>query len=749
MNINFAKFLRILILLIFHFLIFNKSYSEVISNFKITGNDRITNETIIMFSNLQIGDNVDQNKLNNSLKELFSTNYFSDLSLSINNGVVYITVEENPIIQSIQINGIDSDTIKEQIIKVTRTIEKYPFVESNINDQVILLKNILKSYGYYFVKIETSIANNENNTIDLIYDFNLGEIAKIKKISFIGDKYFRDSKLRNVIISEEAKFWKFITKNKYLNSNRINIDEARLKNYYKNRGFFNVRIKSTTAIINENNQFELIFNINSGEKFFFNNIKIEENLDIELDSLKIFQSKLNKLKGKKYSTKVINEEIEEINSFALRNDFIFIEAKYKEFALNNNKIDIIVYFNELEKRYIERINILGNYITDEKVLRNSFIVDEGDPFNEILFNKSVQNIKSKNIFGKINYEILESENQNKIININVEEKATGEIFAGAGTGTTGSTLSAGVKENNYLGLGIQLDTNATITEESIKGKFSVKNPNYNNTDKSINTSIESSTNDYMSISGYKTSRAGVTIGTEFEQKNDFFVNLQLSNFYEDLETASNATNILKKQEGNYFENLISYRLTYNKLNQNFQPTDGFINKFSQTFPLYSDDMSIENLFTSTLYESLNDNIILSASLFLKTINSLDDNVRISKRVFIPSKRLRGFETGKIGPKDGSQFIGGNYATALNLSSTLPNIIFENENIDLNFFIDIANLWEVDFDSSLDSNKIRSSTGLAVNWFSPIGPLTFSYALPISEASTDITEKFRFQIGTSF
>ena len=472
-------------------------------------------------------------------------------------------------------------------------------------------------------------------------------------------------------------------------------------------------------------------------------------MDIELDSLKIFQSKLNKLEGKKYSTKAINEEIEEINSFALRNDFIFIEAKYKEFQLDNNKIDIIVYFNELEKRYIERINILGNYITDEKVLRNSFIVDEGDPFNEILFNKSLQNIKAKNIFGKVNYEILESENQNKIININVEEKATGELFAGAGTGTTGSTISAGVKENNYLGLGIQLDTNATITEDSIKGKFSVKNPNYNNTDKSINTSIESSTNDFMSISGYKTSRAGVTIGTEFEQKNDFFVNLQLSNFYEDLETASNATNILKKQEGNYFENLISYRLTYNKLNQNFQPTDGFINKFSQTFPLYSDDMSIENSFTSTFYESLNDNIILSASLFLKSINSLEDNVRISKRIFIPSKRLRGFETGKIGPKDGSQFIGGNYATALNLSSTLPNIIFENENIDLNFFIDIANLWEVDFDSSLDSNKIRSSTGLAVNWFSPIGPLTFSYALPISEASTDITEKFRFQIGTSF
>ena len=146
---------------------------------------------------------------------------------------------------------------------------------------------------------------------------------------------------------------------------------------------------------------------------------------------------------------------------------------------------------------------------------------------------------------------------------------------------------------------------------------------------------------------------------------------------------------------------------------------------------------------------MNDNLILSARFFLKTVNSIDDNVRVSKRVFVPGRRLRGFESGKIGPKDGSQFIGGNYASSLNLNSTLPNILFENDNIDLNFFIDLANVWEVDFDSSKDSSKIRSATGIAVNWYSAIGPLTFSYAIPLSEADTDITEKFRFQIGTSF
>lgn len=253
----------------------------------------------------------------------------------------------------------------------------------------------------------------------------------------------------------------------------------------------------------------------------------------------------------------------------------------------------------------------------------------------------------------------------------------------------------------------------------------------------------------MSASGYKTSRTGFILGTGFEQMDDLFVNLDLSNFYEDLETSSTASDIVKKQEGNYFENLLSYTISYNKLDQNFQPTDGVINRFSQTLPLYSDDKSIENKFTSAAYHSVNDNLILSAKFFLKSINSLDDDVRVSKRVYLPSRLLRGFESGKIGPKDGSQYIGGNYASALNLSSTLPNLFFENDNIDFNFFIDAGNVWEVDYDSSLDSNKIRSSSGVAVNWFSGIGPLTFSYAIPLSEADTDVTEKFRFQIGTSF
>ena len=747
-----TKFLLLKYTFVFIFinlLLISNSYSKIIKKINVSGNDRVSKETVIMFSNLKIGDNFDNTNLNNSLKDLYYTDYFKNVSITFDKGVINILVSENPIIQFVKINGVKKNRINDELNEITKKIEKYPFVENKINEQVVLIKNILKSNGYYFVDIKTSITNNKNNTIDLIYDIDLGEIAKIKKISFIGNKIFRDNTLRNVIISEESKFWKFLTPNKFLDMNRVNADVTKLSKFYKNRGYFDVNIKSTTATISDDNQFELIFNINAGKKFYFNDLKIVNNNIYQDENIKKFQNQFDNLKGKKYSFKILESLIDELNDFILLNDFVFINATYKEIIKDENKIDIIINFDDLDKQYVERINIFGNFITDEKVIRNKLVVDEGDPYNDLLFNRSMQTLKAMNIFKSVEYKTLDNNDLKKTINILVEEKPTGEIFAGAGTGTTGSSISAGIKENNYLGLGIKLDTNLTLSDDSIKGKFSVLNPNYNNSDKSIKTTLESTSNDFMSTSGYKTSRTGFIIGTEFEQMDNMFVNLELSNYYENLETSSSATNLLKRQEGDYLENLFSYSLKYNKLDQDFNPTDGYINLFSQTLPIYSDDKSIENTFTSSAYHSLNDNLILSANFMLKTINSLDDNVRVSKRVFIPSRRLRGFETGKIGPKDGNQFIGGNYATALNLNSTLPNVLFEKDNLDLNFFIDLANVWEVDYNSSLDSSKLRSSTGIAVNWFSAIGPLTFSYAIPLSEAKTDITENFRFQIGTSF
>ena len=294
-----------------------------------------------------------------------------------------------------------------------------------------------------------------------------------------------------------------------------------------------------------------------------------------------------------------------------------------------------------------------------------------------------------------------------------------------------------------------MSTKLTLAEEEVKGKFSVVNPNYKNSNRSLQTTIESTTSDFLSTGGFKTSRTGFGIGTGFEQLSDLYVNLDVSAYYEKLETTSTASAYKKKQEGDYIENLFTYDLTLNKLDQNFQPTDGHLVSFKQVLPIYSDDLSIGNTINLSKYHSLSDNLILSGKFFLRTVNSIDDDVRVSRRVYIPSSKLRGFESGKIGPKDGAEYVGGNFGSALNLNSTLPNILSGNENIDLNLFFDAATLREVDYDSSLESSKIRSSTGVSVNWFTVIGPLSFSYAIPLSKEDTDQTESFRFRIGTSF
>ena len=745
--LNKIKIISLTILI--NFFLFNFAQSEKLKEIKVMGNERLAKETIILFSNLNLEDNVDANIINKTFKILFETNYFKDLKINFNSGILEIIVVENPIIQEINIKGIKNKSILRELTKITRKTEKYPFIESNIINQTNQLNNIVRLNGFYFADIKTQIINNNNNSVNLIYDFDLGRRAKINEINFVGQKIFKTRKLRKIILSEETRPWKFITKNKFLDPNRISTDVKLLEKFYKNRGYFNVKVKSSYATLKNNKNFNLTFSIDAGEKFYFNKFLLNLSNAYTYENFAELEIIFKKFMGDQYSSNSINDIKKEIDKIALRKEFIFIDAKYTEQIIDQNKINVTFNLDELEKSYVDKINIFGNFITEEKVIRNSLIIDEGDPYNKILFNKSISNIKSKGIFKDVKTQFTNNPNKNKIINIIVEEKPTGEIFAGVGTGTAGSSFSAGLKEKNYLGKGITLDTNFAVSDDELRGKFSVKNPNFRNSDRSLNTTIESTTSDFMTSSGYKTTRTGLSLGTGFEQFQDIFINFDISNYYEKLVTSDNASEIKKKQEGDYFENLFLYSITLNKLNQNFQPTDGFFTKFSQSVPLYSDDNSFENSLLASKYHSITDNFLLAGKLYLKAVNSLDGDVRVSKRVYIPTSRLRGFESGKIGPKDGVQYIGGNYGAAINFTSSFPKFFNEFENLDLNLFVDAANLWHVDYDSSLDSDKIRSSTGVAVDWFTAIGPLSFSYAIPITDASTDKTESFRFQIGTSF
>ena len=743
------------LLLVFIFLL-SHSYAKTFNQINVTGNERISKETILVLSNLKTGINYDDNQLNQSFKNLFQSNFFKDINFEVLDNVLNISIVENPIIEDLEISGIKNKNIVELINNNIVLKNRKSFVESDLLKDVNNILNILKSNGYYFAKVDPVLINNDElNSIRLEYKVELGDKAKIKKIKFIGDKKIKDKKLLEIIASEEHKFWKFISNSVYLNEQLVELDKRLLENYYKNQGYYQIQVlDSFGQFDNSEGLFELIFNISAGEKFYFNEFALNLPEDYDPNDFDKINKLFKKLEGKRYSINDFNELLEEIDNIASFKLYDFIDATVDEKIIDNNKLNFTFNINDAKKFYVEKINILGNYVTIEEVIRNKLIVDEGDPLNNILYNKSIDNIRSLGIFKNVKAEIKDGSDLNsKEIDIIVEEKPTGEISLSAGVGTSGSTIGGGIKEKNFLGKGIDLSTNLEVSEDSVKGEFIYSKPNFAYTDNTLSTSIRSTTTDYLTDFGYKVSNLGFSLGTSFEQYENLFFNPEIDLNFESLTTNSSATNTLKKQEGSYEDLYFNYGLIYDLRDSAFNPSKGNRTSFNQTIPLYSETNELINTFTFTQYKELNrsNNMIGKASLYLKNVNSIDgSDVRISKRGQIPYSRLRGFERGKVGPIDGGDYIGGNYVSALNLSTNIPTFLNTVENIDFLYFIDIANVWGVDYSDNIDdSNQIRSSTGIGIELLTPIGPLSFSFTQPITKKSSDKTETFRFNLGTTF
>ena len=730
---------------------FTFSSAEVIKSFKIKGNERISNDTIIMFSNVSVGTDINSNDLNIILKNLYDSNFFDNVSVNFSENVLLINVEEFPIIQNIKFEGIKANKIKEKIFKDLKLKQRSSFNQNFLKEDKDRIESSLKDLGYYFSEIEITTTDLNDNKIDLNYNINLGEKAKIRKIKFIGDKVFKDRKLKSIIASEEFRFWKFISGKKFLNQNLIEFDERLLKNFYLNQGYYDVKISSSFAKLIQGYDFELIYNIQANKKFFFNDINLNLPNDFNEENFTNILNLFDKLKGESYSIFRIEKILEEIDKITLEEEFENISAEVDE-NIVENKINLNFNIKKSDSLVVEKINIFGNNITRESVIRNQLEIDEGDPFNEILEKRSINNLKNLRFFKSVKSEILPGETKNsKIINIFVEEKATGEIMAGAGIGTNGASMMFTVKENNYLGKGIQLSNTIFLNEESIKGSFSVTNPNFNNTDKLVFFNFQATEIDRLTNFGYKTNKTGFSIGTAYEIFDDVRLNVGTSNFYEKMSTNSSASARQKKQEGNYWDSFLNLNFDYDKRNQKYQTSEGFRSRYFIDLPLISDTNTLGNTYNFNYFTELYDNNRSNFSIYLKSVDSISNNdVKLSERLFLPSSKLRGFESGKVGPKDGNDFIGGNYASAINFSSTIPQLFENSENIDLLFFVDAANIWGVDYDSSIDDKStIRSSLGLGIDWLTPIGPLSFTLAEPLSKANTDITESFRFNLGTTF
>ena len=293
----FKFYSKILKIIIFFLFLSNKSFAQNFIDIEVSGNERITAETIIIFSEANKNTDINEDNLNKILKNLFDTNFFSDVSLEIKDKILLINVVEQPLIQSVNINGIKAKRIIKSIKDVITLKDRSSYNSILLKQDIEKVLETLQNQGYYFSKVNTNITELDENKININYEIDLGKKSKIKKITFTGNKIFKDRKLRGLIISEEYKFWKFISGRKYLNAEVIKFDENLLKNFYLNQGYFDIQINSSFAKLLSENEFELVFNIQANEKHFFDNLDIKMSDDYDRENfVKIFNLNEN-LKG--------------------------------------------------------------------------------------------------------------------------------------------------------------------------------------------------------------------------------------------------------------------------------------------------------------------------------------------------------------------------------------------------------------------------------------------------------------------
>ena len=714
------KFFKIILLFIF---LSSTAIAEVINDVKINGNSRVSDETIKIYGKITLNENYDQKRLNSTLRNLFKTKFFEDVNLKIDKSTLIVNVKEYPILNQLIITGEKNLRTTRELKKNITLKEKNSFIESDLVNDVEKIKNIYASLGFNNAEVTTKIKSYEDK-IDLIFEIKPGNITRISTISFLGDKKISDKRLRDIIASEEHKFWKVISRNTKFSTQLILLDERLLKNYYKSLGYNDVKINSSSATINENNNIDITFSIEAGQRYKVN--KISTNVDGVLDK-KIFNPMQKIYKnyiGDYYSPFSIKEILEEIDLIIDENNLQFIEHNVEE-IINADTIEIKFNIFETEKVLVDRINIIGNNVTDEEVIRGELLLDEGDPFSELALNKSISNLKARGIFSDVNYETTSLDDKSlKEITINVEEQPTGEISAGAGVGSNGGSFAFIVSENNWLGKGNKINFELEVDSESIGGRFNYTDNNHNFSGNKLNYFVSSTSNDKPN-QGYENTVISSGINKNFEQFKNFFIDLGISASYDDLRTQNNASASLKKQKGQFADLSGSYGFKLDKRNRSFMPTKGYVSSFNQTLPIYADKQAIGNTFTFSSYKLITEDIVGAGKFYFTSINGLDDDVRLSKRKSLSSNRLRGFERGKVGPVDGSDHIGGNYAASFNLEANLPNLLPESSKAEIGTFLDFGNIWGVDYDNSIDeSNKLRSSAGVAINWSSPIGPMSF-------------------------
>ena len=727
------------------------SYSEVINKIEINGNSRIKNETILGLANIKLNKKYTAGQINNFQKKLYESNFFKLVNFEFKNNVLFINVSENPIIDFYYINGVKSKIREDFFYNSLNLGPNKIFSEYFLKTDIEKIKNNYLEAGYLDVKILPEISQISGNALNVVINIIEGKNYKVRRVYFSGNTFFSPSTLLDVISTSEHSWWKFLSSVTNYNQNRIVFDKSLLKNFYLDNGFYDVQIISADTNFIKNKGVDLTFSINSGNKYNFSNFEIfDKNNNLRKKDIFNIKKIIEKDLKNTYSRSTLIRIQNKIINYLNLNNIEFVDLNISANKQKKNKIDITFDFYKTDRLFVNLINIKGNSITEEAVIRNNLSFSEGDTFTRKKLDDSLKKLRNTGIFSDNKITSKKIENELVDIEVNVEEQPTGSISAGLGVGSAESSIGGELKEKNLFGKGIVSNANVRFGTQKISGSINAIIPDYNNTGNKVGVSLFALSTEFDNA-GYESKKIGTSAFTEYNLFEDISLNYGLGFDLDKISTNENASSLYKSRAGNYITYKTFYNIDNDKRDRNFKPTSGYKTGFGQSLAVPGSDISyLSNNVYSNFYHQIKKGYVFNVKAGLNTINSIgDDDIKLSDRNFLSSKKLRGFESYGIGPVDGKDHIGGNYSFYSTIGSTFPNPLPEKWNADSIVFIDAGNVWGVDFDSSKDSNKLRSSVGIGLDWTSPLGPLSFTYAEVLSSASTDKEESFSFQIGSSF
>ena len=745
---------------------------------RVEGNKRVEPETVKTYLTFNVGDPYDLARVDESLKALFATGLFQDVRIRREGGTVVIVVVENPIVSRVAFEGnkeVEDDALTAEVQLKPRTV----YTRARVQADVRRILDVYRRQGLYAAQVDPKIIYLENNRIDVVFEINEGPTTKVRAINFIGNTAFSDSQLRYVISTTRTTLLSFLKNTNIYDPDRLNLDRELLRQFYMKNGYADARIISATADLDRDGRgFFITFTVDEGPKYRFGDIDIETTLP-SLDP-RALRGSLATKPGRVYNGQRVEKTAEALTIGASQQGYAFAQVRPRfDRDEINRRINITYMIEEGPRVYIERINIVGNFRTQDDVIRREFVLAEGDAFNRLLVEAARRRLRSLGFFKTVEIDTEPGSAPDRVIVIvRVQEQPTGELSFGAGYSTSEGVIGdISVAERNLMGKGQYVRLGFSGSLERAQVDFSFTEPRFLDRNLAAGFDLFHKEVDFTNVASYRERNTGGNLRMGFPIAFNTQLGLRYRLEREEIyDVADNASLAVKAAEGESIVSSVGFTVAYDTRNLPQSPTSGVFASFSEDLAGVGGDV---NYFRSVVdgrgYYPVTPKITLVGRALAGYISGWGgEDVRMTDLFFKGGETIRGFERAGIGPRDACENaatgkrigdctkdpLGGQafWATTAELRFPLP-FIPDNLGMQGAVFIDAGSLWEasglalaaVDDEGSFinDTADVRMSSGVSIIWQSPLGPLRADLAQALLKASYDRTELFRFGASTAF